>query len=99
MSPLGFTPKVDKKQRVILLLNEYDAPDMPPARAYSFYAPKDNGIANPAQEDTDSITFAVKDLLAGKYLACVQVDGAESLLQRDGGGKYSDPTSHYHEHD
>jgi len=88
---VSFKPDVGKAQRVMVFLNEYDASDTPPARAYSFIAPKDNGITNPAQMDTSSITFAVSGLLAGDYLVRVQVDGAENLLGRDVGGKYNAP--------
>ncbi len=85
-----FSPKVGKAQRVSLLLNEFDAPDTRPLRDYSFIAPKDNGI-NDTQIEADSIAFVVSGMLEGRYLVRVQVDGAESLLDRDSLGKYSMP--------
>ena len=69
---------------------EFNAPEGRPARALSFPAPKDNGIAGPATE-TASITFAFDGVAAGDYLAYVQVDGAESLLGLDGAGKFATP--------
>lgn len=85
-----FNPKVGKTQRVVLLLNEFNPPANRQARAYSFKAPPGNGIADPATE-TDSIKIAYKKVIAGDYLVRVQVNGAESLLQVDGTGKYATP--------
>jgi hypothetical protein len=85
-----FEPKVGKAQRVVLLLNQADAPAAGPARAYSFKAPFDNGITG-AGEETDTIRFAYQDVEPGPYLVRVQVDGAESLLTVDGTGKYATP--------
>ncbi len=87
---LGFDPPVGKTQRVTLFLYEFNAPDDRPARAYSFPAPKDNGIVGVASE-TASITFAFDGVVLGAYLAYVQVDGAESLLGLDGTGKFATP--------
>ena len=86
----GFNPAVGKRQRVTLFLYEFNAPEDRPARAYSFPAPKDNGIVGPATE-TASITFAFDGVVAGDYLAYAQVDGAESLLSLDGAGKFATP--------
>ena len=47
---IGFAPPVGKAQRVTLFLHEFNAPEGRPARAFSFPAPKDNGIAGPATE-------------------------------------------------
>jgi hypothetical protein len=41
-------------------------------------APKDNGITGLA-EDTNTVTFPVKDVAAGDYLLLAHVDGGESL--------------------
>ena len=78
-------------QRVKLLLYESGAPEGRPARAYSFDAPAANGIVDPDQADTASIAFAMKRLFPGPYLARVQVDGAESPLTTDAGGRYNGP--------
>lgn len=88
---LTFTPRVGKRQRVLLLLNELNAPDDRPAHDYTFPAPVDNGIASPAQDDTDSIAFSVTGVRSGAYVVRVQVDGAESLLTLDGAGRYANP--------
>ena len=88
---VGFAPKVGRAQRVQLLLNEFDAPETRPSRAYSFPAPRDNGILDPDQPDTDSVAFAISRVQGGEYLVRVQVDGAESLLGHTADGKYASP--------
>lgn len=87
---VGFNPKVGKSQRVILLLNELNAPAARSPRAYSFHAPAGNGVVDP-NTDTASITIEFKNVEPGDYLARVQVDGAESLLAADGTGMYATP--------
>lgn len=87
---VDFNPKVSKSQRVVLLLNEFNPPADRAARAYSFNAPSDNGISGTATE-TDSINIAFEKVVAGTYLVRVQVNGAESLLDVDGSGKYTSP--------
>lgn len=77
---LGFTPAVGKSQRVILLLNEFNAPSTRAPFAYTFNAPKDNGITAPNVDETATITFPIAGVAAGDYLVRVQVDGAESVL-------------------
>jgi hypothetical protein len=77
----NFVPLVGKRQRVVLLLNEFQPQATATARGYQFKAPPLNGIPeNDAQESTDQITFPFQGLAAGTYLVRVQVDGAESLL-------------------
>jgi hypothetical protein len=79
---VNFTPKISKSQRVRLMFNEFHAPTTRAPFGYVFAAPKDNGIGANDQE-TDTVVFTVKDVAAGDYLVRVQVDGAESPLQRD----------------
>ena len=55
-----------------------------PARAYSFQAPKDNGITG-ADTETASIPFVVANVVSGTYLAYISVDGADSPLGLAGG--------------
>lgn len=86
---LNFVPRVGRTQRVTLLLNEFNAPNTRPARAYTFPAPADNGIAN-QDADTATIAFATMGVVSGDYLVRVQVDGAESLLG-DTAGLYDSP--------
>lgn len=88
---VDFAPKVGRAQRVQLLLNECDAPDTRPSRAYSFLAPKANGIIDPHQPDAASVDFSISGVQAGEYLVRVQVDGAESLLGHTADGKYASP--------
>lgn len=89
---IGFTPVVDRNQRVMLHLVEADTPEIRSSRAYSFPAPDRNGIADPDQADTPSISFSVQAVFPGTYLLRVQVDGAESRLARDASGRYTGPT-------
>lgn len=81
---VAFAPEVGKTQRVTLHLYEHAAPDGRPARAYSFLAPRDNGIAG-AATSTASIAFPVSGVEPGAYLVYASVDGADSLLVRAGG--------------
>lgn len=82
-----FNPKVGRAQRAVLLLNQLNQP----APAYRFRAPPDNGITNPAATDTDTISFAITGVEPGDYLVRVQIDGAESILEVDGAGDFSEP--------
>jgi hypothetical protein len=88
---IQFVPKVGKTQRVFLLLNELT--DDPKPKGYRLAAPKDNGIpAGSSDADVSHIDFPVTGVVAaGTYLVRVQVDGAESLLQKDADGKYAQP--------
>ena len=79
---LDFNPKVGESQRVVLLLNQINAPPTGPARAYSFKAPVSNGVVDPDTE-TASIKISFINIVPGDYLVRVQVDGAESPLDRD----------------
>jgi hypothetical protein len=67
---------------VVLLLNQFNAPATGPARAYSFKAPASNGVVDPDTE-TASIKISFINIVPGHYLVRVQVDGAESPLDRD----------------
>ncbi|MBI9048815.1 MAG: DUF4255 domain-containing protein [Anaerolineaceae bacterium] len=75
---LNFTPRVGVKQKVVLLLNEFNPPSSGPARAYRF----DVSFTPPSPSDTSvaSIVARVEDVAAGDYLVRVQIDGAESPL-------------------
>ena len=87
---IKFTPRVGKTQRVILILNELTANLKP--EGYRLNAPKDNGITAAGSTDTDSIDFPTSGIVAaGTYLVRVQVDSAESLLQKNAGGMYDQP--------
>jgi hypothetical protein len=88
---ISFNPKVGKRQRAVLLLNELNPPQSRSARAYSFNAPRNNGITSDAVEETDTIEFAISHVVAGDYLVRVQVDGAESALERSTDGQFNGP--------
>lgn len=74
-------PKVQKAQRVILLLYEVSSHGAEP---YSF-------PAAPRNEDTKLLAFPVNNVRAGTYLVQIQVDGAASLLQTNQAGQYDSP--------
>ena len=80
-----FTPNVGRAQEALLLLNEFNPPSNRLARAYSFAAPPDNGIAVPTTPDTGTIQFPFKNVAAGTYLLRAQIDGAESVISLVGG--------------
>ncbi len=85
---IGFEPPIDAAQKVILLLNEINppAPDAanpgdPPrpkleAQSYRFDAP-------PRPDATSQLAIAFQNVRQGDYLVRVQVDGAQSPLERD----------------
>ena len=89
---VNVAPRVGRRQRVTLLLNELNPPNTRAARAYSFAAPQGNGIVAPNQPDTPILVFAVSFVAPGTYLLRVQVDGAESPLGVNGTGKYVSPS-------
>jgi hypothetical protein len=79
---VNFAPKVGKSQRVRLFLNEFQPPNTRAPFGYVFTAPKENGIG-PNDTETDAIEFTFENVAAADYLVRVQVDGAESALERD----------------
>jgi hypothetical protein len=87
---LDFSPLVGVKQRVFLLLNEFDppAPTVRPAYAYRFEVT----LPDAPPEVISTITLTGLRTLPAKYLVRIQVDGAESLLAQDAGTKlFKDP--------
>lgn len=77
-------PKIGKRQRVRLLLNEQAPPNTRPARGYAFAAADGNGIASPA-ESADTVSIPFSNVIAGTYLARLQVDeGTSPLTMVDG---------------
>ena len=74
-------PKVEKAQRVILLLSEVSSHG---AESYSF-------PAAPRNEDTKLLAVPVNHVKAGTYFVQIQVDGAVSLLQTNKAGQYDSP--------
>jgi hypothetical protein len=91
---LQVTPPVGREQSVFLLLNEIDPPADRPPFAYSFAAPSPYQLILPPQTPppTDGdFGVPIRDVQTGTYLVRVQVDGAESPLETDAGGKYNAP--------
>jgi hypothetical protein len=87
---VDFDPQVERSQRVVLLLNEFQPPSDRPARAYTFSAPPRNEPTDP--DETNSITVPIGGVEPGTYLVRVQVDGAESPLGFDEAtGQYDSP--------
>jgi hypothetical protein len=74
-------PKVAKTQPASLVLNELNPPDDRAARAFSVDAAPHNLPADPVE--TDTLVFPIAGVVAGDYLVRVQVDGADSDLERD----------------
>ena len=70
-------PLVDERQRVQLLLNEFNPPANRPPRAHAI----DARPRTPGAPATAQIDFPIPDVLAGDYLVRVRVDGAESPLE------------------
>lgn len=90
-------PPVGDEQRVMLLLNELVPAANPPLEtkgaAYSFLAPSRLPV-NPPVGPTGSsqtIVVPVQGVIAGTYVARLQVDGAESLLNVDANGRFNSP--------
>ena len=81
----AFTPAVGNRQRVFLLLSEFNAPSNRAPRAYSFPAPPRSAA------ETNTIVIRAADVVPGDYLLRVQVDGAESPLAADVNGVYVSP--------
>lgn len=77
-------PKVGRTQRVALALNEAGAGE---PKSYAFPAlPRDEN----ADEDAAEVRFRVSHVKPAEYLIRVEVDGAESPLER-AGGSFSKP--------
>ncbi len=87
---IDFNPPVGRHQRVLLLLNEFNAPASRPSRAYSFEAPPRNADSDPETAAVLSLPFL--GVASGQYLVRVQVDGAESALTFESGSSvYNHP--------
>jgi hypothetical protein len=85
---LTVVPAVLDPQRVVLLLNEIDAPSSRPAAAYSFAARRD--VLSPPGSTT-TVDVPVTEVFPGRYLVRLQVDGAESVLGADATGAFVAP--------
>jgi hypothetical protein len=82
-------PKVGRRQRVVLLLDELDPPADGPLHSYRFeLPPRDEG----APDESSFATFATSGVEDGDYLVRVQVDGAESPLDLGAQGTFDGPT-------
>lgn len=78
---VNLSPQVGKTQRARLLLNEFNPPADRAARAYSFDSAPHNRTTDP--DETNTLTFPIAGVTAGDYLVRVQVDGADSSLEKD----------------
>lgn len=74
-------PPLGRAQRVVVYLNELDAPASRAPLAYSFQAPARTDPAGP--EEAAELTIPAIGVAPGRYLVRVQVDGAESPLEVD----------------
>jgi hypothetical protein len=93
-------PAVGATQRVVLLLNELQAPASPldapaaPASSYGFVSPPRLNLQSPPASPPGasvSVTFGVSGVRPGRYLVRVQVDGAESPLDVGPDGRFQSP--------
>jgi hypothetical protein len=96
---LTVQPAIGDTQRVVLLLNEFIPITSPPSsgeeipNSYSFIAPTRRPLSPPTSPPGPSVnvTIPIKGVRAGSYLVRIQVDGAESPLEVNGGGQYVAP--------
>ncbi|HET6214026.1 MAG TPA: hypothetical protein VFE14_14270, partial [Micromonosporaceae bacterium] len=84
------SPKVGRSQQAVLLLSESGAPAGRAPRGATLSAPAENGVAQ-GNDDTDAIPFAFREVPQGTYVLRLQVDGVDSPVGVDGGGKYATP--------
>lgn len=82
---VSVVPAVAWTQRAELFLNELHAPANRPARGYSFKAHGPPPTPAPRTETRSVLTFDIRDVEPGRYLARVHVDDASSLPDRAGG--------------
>jgi hypothetical protein len=78
---LNVSPPIGVDQRVVLFLNEFDAPST--RRPYSYRFDVKVTPTHPTDETVNPILIRVRDVAAGQYLVRIQVDGAESPLDVD----------------
>jgi hypothetical protein len=78
---LTLAPRVGKKQRLSVLLNEFGAPSTRAPHAYIFDAPSRDLPAAP--DSVATVEVPISGVASGDYLLRIVVDGAESLLERD----------------
>ncbi len=81
---------IGRDQKVEVLLNEIVDPPTRAPRSYVLAVPPGNGVVDPAVE-TATVAAPYTRLARGDYLVRLRVDGAESLLDVDGGGLFSAP--------
>ncbi len=86
---VNFSNPVGREQRVLLLLNRLGVPFGQPVPSYGFEF--DRWPTAPGDEQRTSIVFRISGVEAGDYLLRVQVDGAETVLEADAGGVYTQP--------
>ncbi len=87
---IAFDPRVGREQRVSLLLNQLNPPPNTKPHDYTFEAPSANGVPD-GDDDTATIEFPFRRVVAGSYLVRVRVNGAESVLTLGGGGTFDQP--------
>lgn len=78
---LNVSPPIGVGQRVVLFLNELDAPST--RRPYSYRFEVKVTPAHPGDKTVNPLIVSVRDVAAGTYLVRIQVDGAESPLEAD----------------
>src|SRR6185436_3779133 len=74
------SPKLTKTQNAFLLLNELNTPVDRAARAYRLESEPHNKPVDP--DETDTLVFPLAGVKSGDYLARIQIDGADSPLDK-----------------
>jgi hypothetical protein len=85
------TPAVGRDQRVVLLLNQRNAPGTQVPLAHALDAPPGNGAVGNAATSS-SVPFDIADVDPASYLVRLEVDGVASLLGTDSLGRFDAPT-------
>lgn len=82
-------PAIHPRQKVILLLNEWEPPSGESPASYQFWLPASE-LAG-AQAPVSNLSFTVSSIRPGNYLVRIQVDGAESPLFTDSDDAFESP--------
>lgn len=85
---IAVQPRVGRRQRVLLSLNEHHPPEGRLGRSYTFAAPLP---APDADETADHVVVPIPGVLPGTYLVRVQIDGAQSVLGVGADGRFDTP--------
>jgi hypothetical protein len=86
---LDVEPGISETQRVVLLLNEVNAPATRRPRDYGFSLEEIGPLSPPGT--LDALRIPVSGVQTGSYLVRLQVDGVDSPLEADPSGRFVAP--------